>query len=113
MLSFDRLIELPLGECKDRFFDGWQPDDMVDDLWYKNKLIYSLDLETFMESDGDGVGDFEGLMRRLDYLHSLGDETLWLAPFHPSPNRTTDEVQLQRQSTIFLRAGDLRNRAAH
>jgi maltose alpha-D-glucosyltransferase/alpha-amylase len=60
---------------------------MVEDLWYKNTLIYSLDLETFMDADGDGVGDFEGLMRRLDYLHSLGVETLWLAPFHPSPNR--------------------------
>ncbi len=60
---------------------------MVEDLWYKNTLIYSLDLETFMDSDGDGVGDFEGLMRRLDYLHSFGVETLWLAPFQPSPNR--------------------------
>jgi maltose alpha-D-glucosyltransferase/alpha-amylase len=60
---------------------------MVEDLWYKNTLIYSLDLETFMDADGDGVGDFEGLMRRLDYLHSLGVGTLWLAPFHPSPNR--------------------------
>ena len=60
---------------------------MVEDLWYKNTLIYSLDLETFMDADGDGVGDFEGLMRRLDYLHSLGVETLWLAPFQPSPNR--------------------------
>ena len=58
---------------------------MVEDLWYKNTLIYSLDLETFMDADGDGVGDFEGLMWRLDYLHSLGVETLWLAPFHPSP----------------------------
>lgn len=60
---------------------------MLEDLWYKNTLIYSLDLETFMDADGDGVGDFEGLMRRLDYLHSLGVETLWLAPFQPSPNR--------------------------
>jgi maltose alpha-D-glucosyltransferase / alpha-amylase len=60
---------------------------MVEDLWYKNTLIYSIDLETFMDADGDGVGDFEGLMRRLDYLHSLGVGTLWLAPFHPSPNR--------------------------
>jgi maltose alpha-D-glucosyltransferase / alpha-amylase len=40
-----------------------------------------------MDADGDGVGDFEGVMRRLDYLHSYGVETLWLAPFHPSPNR--------------------------
>ncbi|NOT62348.1 MAG: trehalose synthase [Acidobacteria bacterium] len=60
---------------------------MIEDLWYKNTVIYSLDLDTFMDANGDGIGDFEGLMRRLDYLHSLGVETLWLAPFQPSPNR--------------------------
>lgn len=60
---------------------------MIEDLWYKNTVIYSLDLETFMDSDGDGVGDFEGLIRRLDYLHALGIGTIWLAPFQPTPNR--------------------------
>src|SRR5690606_13627770 len=44
-------------------------------------------LESFMDSNGDGVGDFEGLMRRLDYLESLGVDTIWLAPFQRSPNR--------------------------
>ncbi|RYG87694.1 trehalose synthase [bacterium] len=60
---------------------------MIDDLWFKNAVVYSLDLDTFMDGDGDGVGDFSGLNRRLDYLHSLGVDTLWLAPFQPSPNR--------------------------
>lgn len=60
---------------------------MIEDLWYKNSVIYSLDLETFMDANGDGVGDFEGLMRRLDYLHSLDVDTLWLAPFQPTPNK--------------------------
>lgn len=60
---------------------------MIEDLWYKNNVIYSLDLETFMDTDGDGVGDFEGLPRRLDYLHALGIGTIWLSPFQPSPNR--------------------------
>ena len=60
---------------------------MSDDLWFKNSVIYSLDLETFMDSNGDGVGDFEGLVRRLDYLHSLGIDTIWLLPFQPTPNR--------------------------
>ena len=60
---------------------------MIEDLWYKNTVIYSLDLETFMDANGDGVGDFEGLMRRLDYLQSLGIGTLWLSPFQPTPNR--------------------------
>ena len=60
---------------------------MIDELWYKNAVIYSLDLETFMDANGDGVGDFEGLIRRLDYLQFLGVDTLWLAPFQPTPNR--------------------------
>ena len=60
---------------------------MIEDLWYKNDVIYSLDLETFMDGNGDGVGDFIGLVSRLDYLHSLGVDVLWLAPFQPSPNR--------------------------
>jgi maltose alpha-D-glucosyltransferase/alpha-amylase len=60
---------------------------MIEDLWYKNAIIYSLDLETFMDQNGDGIGDFEGLCRRLDYLHALGVDTLWLAPFQPSPNK--------------------------
>jgi maltose alpha-D-glucosyltransferase/alpha-amylase len=60
---------------------------LIDSLWYKNTVVYSLDLESFMDSDGDGVGDFEGLSRRLDYLQSLGVETLWLAPFQCTPNR--------------------------
>jgi maltose alpha-D-glucosyltransferase / alpha-amylase len=60
---------------------------MIEDLWYKNSVIYSLDLETFQDSDGDGVGDFDGLMRRLDHLDALGVDTVWLAPFQPTPNK--------------------------
>ena len=60
---------------------------MIEDLWYKNAVIYSLDLETFMDSNGDGCGDFAGLIRRLDYLETLGVDAIWLAPFQPSPNR--------------------------
>src|ERR1700752_834025 len=60
---------------------------VITDLWYKNAIVYSLDLETFMDGNGDGCGDFHGLMQRLDYLESLGIDVLWLAPFQPSPNR--------------------------
>ena len=60
---------------------------MITDLWYKNAVVYSLDLETFMDGSGDGCGDFHGLMQRLDYLDSLGIDVIWLAPFQPSPNR--------------------------
>jgi len=57
------------------------------DLWYKNAIVYSLDVETFMDSDGDGVGDFPGLTQRLNYLAGLGVTCLWLLPFYPSPNQ--------------------------
>ncbi len=58
---------------------------MINDLWYKNAVIYCLSVGTYMDSNGDGVGDFEGLMRRLDYLHGLGVTAVWLMPFQTSP----------------------------
>ena len=57
------------------------------DQWYENAIIYCLDVETYADSDGDGIGDFQGLTRRLDYLTGLGVTCLWLLPFYPSPNR--------------------------
>jgi maltose alpha-D-glucosyltransferase/alpha-amylase len=55
------------------------------DAWYKHLLIYNLDIKTFKDSDGDGEGDIRGLTGKLDYLASLGINTIWLAPFQPSP----------------------------
>jgi len=60
---------------------------MINDLWYKNAVIYCLSVGTFMDADGDGIGDFQGLVRRLDYLHGLGVTAIWLMPFQPSPGR--------------------------
>ncbi len=60
---------------------------MISDLWYKNAVIYCLSVETFMDSNGDGVGDFEGLSRRLDYLAGLGVNAIWLMPFQVSPGK--------------------------
>lgn len=59
----------------------------MSDLWYENAILYCLDVETFMDSNGDGIGDFEGLTRRLDYLSSLGITCIWLMPCFPTPNR--------------------------
>jgi len=59
----------------------------IDDLWYKNAIIYCLDVEKYQDANGDGVGDFEGLMRRLDYLQGLGVTCVWLQPFYTSPDR--------------------------
>ncbi|MEA3091416.1 MAG: maltose alpha-D-glucosyltransferase / alpha-amylase, partial [Caballeronia sp.] len=58
---------------------------MLNDLWYKNAVVYCLSVGTFMDANGDGVGDFQGLIRRLDYLQGLGITTIWLMPFQPSP----------------------------
>lgn len=55
--------------------------------WYKEAVIYSLEVETFQDSNGDGYGDFAGLTSRLDYLARLGVTCLWLNPIHPSPDR--------------------------
>ena len=60
---------------------------MINDLWYKNAVIYCLSVGTFMDANGDGIGDFQGLVRRLDYLHGLGITAIWLMPFQPSPCR--------------------------
>jgi maltose alpha-D-glucosyltransferase / alpha-amylase len=61
--------------------------DPVDARWYKDALVYELSVRTFSDSTGNGVGDFAGLTRRLDYLAGLGVTALWLLPFQPSPWR--------------------------
>ncbi|EIV94534.1 alpha-amylase family protein [Frankia sp. QA3] len=57
------------------------------DLWWKNAVIYCLDVETFADGNGDGCGDFRGLTQRIDYLHELGVTCIWLMPFYPTPDR--------------------------
>jgi maltose alpha-D-glucosyltransferase/alpha-amylase len=59
----------------------------VSDLWWKNAVVYCLDVETYMDGNGDGVGDFRGLTQRVDYLAGLGVSCIWLMPFYPTPNR--------------------------
>jgi trehalose synthase len=56
------------------------------DLWWKTAVVYCLDVETFLDDNGDGVGDFAGLARRIDYLADLGVTCLWLMPFFPTPD---------------------------
>jgi maltose alpha-D-glucosyltransferase/alpha-amylase len=60
---------------------------VIHDLWYKNAVIYCLNVETYMDSNGDGVGDFVGLTDKLAYLAGLGVTCLWLLPFYSSPNK--------------------------
>ena len=60
---------------------------MINDLWYKNAIVYCLSVATYMDANGDGIGDFLGLMGRLDYLQGMGVTALWLMPFQTSPGR--------------------------
>src|SRR5262245_27792562 len=59
-----------------------EPDDP---LWYKDAIIYQAHVKAFFDSNNDGVGDFPGLTRKLDYLAGLGITCIWLLPFFPSP----------------------------
>ncbi len=62
-------------------------ETIIDPLWYKDAVIYELHVKTFCDSDGDGMGDFRGLIQKLDYLQELGVTAIWLLPFYPSPLR--------------------------
>src|SRR5216684_3206297 len=57
------------------------------DLWYKDAIIYQTHVRAFFDSNNDGIGDFQGLTRKLDYLQDLGVNIIWLLPFYPSPLR--------------------------
>ncbi|WNO53650.1 maltose alpha-D-glucosyltransferase [Stakelama saccharophila] len=58
-----------------------------DPLWYKDAVIYQLHLKSFFDANDDGIGDFAGLMQKLDYIADLGVTAIWLLPFYPSPRR--------------------------
>jgi trehalose synthase len=74
------------------------------DLWWRNAIIYCLDVQTFADSDGDGVGDFAGLTDRLDYLAGLGVTCLWLMPFYPTADKD-DGYDITDQYAIDPRLG--------
>ena len=59
----------------------------MEGLWHKNAIVYTVDLQSFADGNGDGVGDFLGLAGKLDYLSGLNVNCLWLQPFFPSPGR--------------------------
>jgi maltose alpha-D-glucosyltransferase/alpha-amylase len=61
--------------------------DADDPLWYKDAVIYQLHVKSFFDSNDDGIGDFAGLMSKLDYIADLGVTAIWLLPFYPSPRR--------------------------
>jgi len=66
-----------------RLLKSTMPDN--DSLWYKDAIIYQLHIKSYRDSNADGFGDFRGLIEKLDYIHQLGANTIWLLPFYPSP----------------------------
>jgi maltose alpha-D-glucosyltransferase/alpha-amylase len=77
-----------------------------DPLWYKDAIIYELHVRAFADSSGDGVGDFRGLSRQLDYLQQLGVTAIWLLPFYPSPLRD-DGYDIADYRAVHPRYGTL------
>src|SRR3954468_85422 len=85
--------------------------------WYREAVIYELHLRAFADSNGDGIGDLDGLTSRLDYFQELGITALWILPFYPSPQRDGG-YDIADYRTINPAYGDLRAfrrllRAAH
>src|SRR5438270_13958700 len=73
--------------CVRQRLNAWckgESQTTVDPLWYKDAIIYELHVKTFCDSDGDGMGDFRGLIDKLDYLHELGVTAIWLLQFYPA-----------------------------
>ncbi|MGB9333651.1 MAG: maltose alpha-D-glucosyltransferase [Candidatus Acidiferrales bacterium] len=79
-----------------------------DSLWYKDAIIYQLHVRAFCDSNNDGIGDFPGLMQKLDYLQELGVNALWLMPFFPSPLRD-DGYDISDYTAIHHNYGSLEN----
>jgi trehalose synthase len=76
------------------------------DQWWKNGVVYCLDVQTFLDGDGDGSGDLQGLVERIDYLAGMGVSTLWLMPFYPTPDRD-DGYDISDYYTVDPRLGTL------
>src|SRR5438067_5170567 len=89
-----------------------KPDDPVglddDPLWYKDAVIYELHVRAFHDSNADGIGDFRGLIDKLDYLQDLGVTAIWLLPFYPSPLKD-DGYDIAQYKAIHSSYGTLRD----
>jgi maltose alpha-D-glucosyltransferase/alpha-amylase len=78
----------------------------ADPLWYKDAVIYQLHVKSFFDANDDGCGDFAGLITKLDYIASLGVNTIWLLPFYPSP-RLDDGYDISRYKEVHPDYGTL------
>ncbi len=94
-----------------------QPGSALDPLWYKDAIIYELHVKAFADANNDGIGDFQGLLSKLDYLQELGITCIWLLPFFASPLRD-DGYDIADYMTVHPSYGTLEDfqaflRAAH
>lgn len=77
-----------------------------DPFWFKDAIIYQLHVKSFYDSNHDGIGDFKGLIEKLDYISSLGVNTIWLLPFYPSPRRD-DGYDIAEYKNVHADYGNL------
>ena len=91
--------------------------DRSDKAWYRDAVVYQLHIKAFFDANGDGVGDFEGLIAKLDYIRDLGVTAIWLLPFYPSPLRDDgyDIADYEDIHPTYGKLGDFKRllRAAH
>src|SRR5689334_12698322 len=85
-----------------------KPDSLNNDLhWYKDAIIYELHIRAFRDANGDGIGDFQGLVEKLDHLEELGVTAIWVLPFYPSPLKD-DGYDISDYYNINPSYGDLK-----
>ena len=82
------------------------PISANDPLWYKDAIIYQIHVKAFRDSNGDGFGDFPGLIQKLDYIQSLNVNTIWMLPFYPSPLRD-DGYDIAEYESVHPQYGTL------
>jgi maltose alpha-D-glucosyltransferase/alpha-amylase len=86
-LFFGVFMSIILFGCQDDTTQTTAKNKNLEITWYRNPLMYNVDVDAFKDSDGDGVGDFKGLTWQLDYLKSIGVDVIWLSPFQPTPDK--------------------------
>jgi maltose alpha-D-glucosyltransferase/alpha-amylase len=95
-------VRFAFQDDMDEFSRPAQPD------WYKDAVIYQVHVRTFFDGNDDGIGDFSGLIRKLDYLQTLGINTIWILPFYPSPLRD-DGYDIAHYQGVHPAYGTLRD----
>jgi maltose alpha-D-glucosyltransferase/alpha-amylase len=102
------LDDLPPGPAFARTLEPGERIDRQDREWYKDAVFYQLHIKAFFDGNNDGVGDFAGLLRQLDYVQQLGVTAIWLLPFYPSPLRD-DGYDISDYAAVHSSYGSLQD----